>query len=155
MSSNSDVPKDGGPTARADDRAGVSLQVTILALFLLIVVPLALAIIAANYVLNQRASLVAAKVLLEEVDRTVTGEIARLFEPVIAMAGNVAVVPGVTQSPDAGGHPAVPMLLRSVEDNRFQGLRHDDNTRQSPVYRHRQLISQFDGCGANDNILSR
>ncbi|MBT4711038.1 MAG: hypothetical protein HOB82_05880 [Alphaproteobacteria bacterium] len=117
MSSKDDPPKQAVP-AGSEGQTGVSIQITIQSLFLLIVIPLALAIIFANFVLNQRASLEAAQVLLEEVDRTVTGEIARLFEPVITIAGTVAVTPAVTQSPTSDGHPALNMLLRSVEENR-------------------------------------
>ena len=58
------------------------------------------------------------KFCLKQVDRTVAGEIARLFEPVITFAGMVAEFPGVTQSPDEDGHPALPVLLSSVEKNR-------------------------------------
>ena len=118
MSSNGDRDQGQGPALTGERRTGVSFQFTILTLFLLIVVPWSVAITIANYTLNRGAALDAAQVLLEQVDRTVAGEIARLFEPVITFAGMVAEFPGVTQSPDEDGHPALPMLLSSVEKNR-------------------------------------
>ncbi len=95
-------------------RPRLSLQVTILSLFLIIVVPLTAVIIVANYRLAREGAVDAAGSLVAEVSRTVTAEVEELFQPAANLTVLVPLAPTVADVPAGADHPALALMRGAV-----------------------------------------